>query len=105
MLRPTMAKKDTEQLHIRPPRSVINRLDELSRKYKRDSGNQVAVEILRDYIELWATAEQAKHDTILRQQQAVTRAIEQEAFRRPIHSAQTAEQGDETQAQRRKGKR
>jgi hypothetical protein len=42
MLR-NMATKDTAQFHIRPPRDVINRLDDLARKYKRDSPNQVAV--------------------------------------------------------------
>ena len=51
-----MSKKDTEQFHIRPPRTVINRLAELSKKFKRDTPNQVAVEILRDYMELWAAA-------------------------------------------------
>lgn len=82
-----MRKKDTEQFHIRPPRNVINRLVELSKKFKRDTPNQVAVEILRDYVELWATAEQTKYDTIVRQQEALTRAIQSEALRQPMHEA------------------
>lgn len=82
-----MSKKDTEQFHIRPPRTVINRLAELSKKFKRDTPNQVAVEILRDYMELWAAAEQTKYDTILRQQEALTRAIKSEALRQPMHEA------------------
>lgn len=83
----TMAKKDTVTFHIRPPRNVINKLDALSKQFKRDSPNQVAVEILRDYIELWAAAEQAKYDTIVRQQEALTRAIKSEALRQPMHEA------------------
>jgi hypothetical protein len=96
-----MAKKDTEQFHIRPPRTVINRLDALSKKFQRESPNQVAVEILRDYVELWAAAEQAKRDTILRQQEAVTRAIKAEVLRQPMHEAET-EQGTKTETQGKK---
>lgn len=103
MLR-SMAKKDTEQFHIRPPREVINRLDQLSRRFKRDSPNQVAVEILRDYTDLWEAAEQAKYDTILRQQEAVTKAIKAETLRRPIHSAET-EPEPKPQAHGKKGRR
>ena len=84
-----MRKKDTEQFHIRPPRNVINRLDQLAKQFKRDTPNQVAVEILRDYVELWAAAEQTKHDTIRRQQEALTRAIKSEALRQPMHEAET----------------
>lgn len=86
MLR-SMAKKDTQQFHIRPARDVVNRLESLAKRFKRDSANQVAVEILRDYCELWAAAEQAKYDTIMRQQEAVTRAINAEALRKPLHEA------------------
>lgn len=100
MLR-NMANKDTAQFHIRPTRHVINRLDELSRKFKRDSPNQVAVEILRDYTELWAAAEQAKYDTIIRQQEAVTRAIKAETLRQPLHEA-VAEHGKKSEALARK---
>lgn len=96
-----MRKKDTEQFHIRPPRNVINRLDELSRRFKRDTPNQVAVEILRDYMELWAAAEQTKYDTIIRQQEALTRAIKMEALQRPMHEAE-AEQIKKPDAQRKK---
>lgn len=85
----SMPKKDTTQFHIRPPREVLNRLEELARRFKRDSANQVAVEVLRDYSELWASAEQAKYDTILAQQEAVTRAIKAESLRRPIHRGET----------------
>lgn len=96
-----MRKKDTEQFHIRPPRDVINRLDELSKKFKRDTPNQVAVEILRDYVELWAAAEQTKYDTIVRQQEALTRAIRSEALRQPMHEAD-AGQARKPDAQRKK---
>lgn len=99
-----MAKKDTEQFHIRPPRAVINRLAELSKKFKRDTPNQVAVEILRDYMELWAAAEQTKYDTILRQQEALTRAIKSEALRHPLHEA-NAEQAKKSESQGKKIKK
>lgn len=104
MLRFSMAKKDTEQFHIRPPRDVVNRLDVLSKRFRRDSPNQVAVEILRDYTDLWEAAEQAKHDTILRQQEAVTAAIKAEMLRRPMHRAE-AESMVKPEAQGKKGRK
>jgi histone H3/H4 len=61
-----MQKKDTAQFNLRPPRRVISRLTELSQKFKRDA-TQVAVEVLEEYTELWAEAEQAKRDTISQQ--------------------------------------
>lgn len=103
MLSYPMAKKDTQQFHIRPSREVVNRLEKLSEKFDRDSANQIAVEILRDYADLWEAAEQTKRDTILRQQEALTRAIQAEALRRPIHEA-AAESGNK-QAQTKKGRR
>lgn len=87
MLANPMAKKDTVQFHIRPHRAVVNELEELSKRFKRDSANQVAVEILRDYSELWANAEQAKLDVITRQTEAVTKAIREEALRGHLHPA------------------
>jgi len=101
MLQRNMPKKDNATFFLRPPRDVINRLDELSKKFKRDSPNQVAVEILRDYAELWAAAEQAKYDTILRQQEAVTRAIKAEALRQPLHEA-VAEHGKKSEQRKRR---
>jgi hypothetical protein len=98
-----MRKKDTEQFHIRPPRNLINQLDHLAKQFKRDSPNQVAVEILRDYVGLWAAAEQTKYDTILRQQEALTRAIRTEALRKPLHEAEAeAEQGKKPSSQEKK---
>lgn len=82
-----MPKKDTVQFHIRPARAVVNDLEALSKRFKRDSANQVAAEILRDYSQLWAAAEQAKLDTIERQTDAVTRAIREEALRGTLHEA------------------
>ncbi len=75
MLAFSIAKKDTHPFHLRPLRDVTNRLDALAKRFKRESANQIAVEILRDYSELWAAAEQAKLDTIKRQTEVVTQAI------------------------------
>lgn len=102
MLRP-MPKKDTAQFNLRPARELVNRLAELSQRFKRDSANQVAVEILRDYIELWADAEQAKYDTIRQQQERFSAMIKGELLRHPLHEGSAvAEAATKSQIPKRK---
>ncbi len=60
MLRLPMATKDNKGFFIRPPRQLINRLAQLADQYKKGSANQVAVEIINEYIEFWEEAEKAK---------------------------------------------
>jgi hypothetical protein len=52
-------KVETEQLNVRPLKSTIERLGELAERYKGDKGrkNEVAVEILEQYADLWEAAE------------------------------------------------
>ena len=76
-----MPRKDNVQFHVRPSRAVVNQLEELAKRFKRDSANQVAAEILRDYSTFWAAAEQAKLEVIREQTEAVTRAIQEQALR------------------------
>lgn len=84
-----MAKKDTGQFNLRPPRELVNRLAALAVEFRRDAPTQIAVEILQEYTELWAEAEQAKRDAIERQQSAMRRAIKQEMLKLPLHKAAT----------------
>ena len=89
MLSFPMKKKDTVQFHLRPLRDLVNRLEDLSKRFKRESANQIAVEILRDYAELWAAAEQTKQEVIVRQTEAVTKVIREEALRGTLIPATT----------------
>jgi hypothetical protein len=57
-----MAQKDNKPLQIRPSRPLINRLDALATRFKRESANQLAVEIIRDCIAIWEEAAQAAED-------------------------------------------
>jgi len=91
MLPTPMPKKDTVQFHIRPLRSVVNDLERLAKEYQRESANQVAVEILRDYKELWAAAEKKKLEVILEQTAAVRQAIRDQALRGTLHHAKAEE--------------
>jgi hypothetical protein len=105
MLNSTMPKKDTEQLHLRPPRELINRLSELAVQFKKESANQVAVEVLREYLEFWARAEQAKYDTILQQKRAVTGALKAAMLRLPLHGADAEALNQRPEAQGKKGRK
>lgn len=53
-------KVATEQLNIRPRSAVVNRLETLAEKFKGDKvrKNEVAVEILEQYTDLWEAAEE-----------------------------------------------
>ena len=104
MLRSAMPKQDTEQLHLRPRREIINRLHELAEKFKKPSGNQVAVEVLEEYLEFWAKAEQAKYDTIRHQRNAIDGAVKAAMLTLPLHGAE-AESTSKPQAHGKKGKR
>lgn len=97
-----MAKKDTVQFNLRPPREVIRRLDELAHQYGFVAATEVAVEVLQYYTDLWAAAEQAKRDAIKNQHEALRRAIQSEMLKLPIKQATTESR---TQAQGKKGRR
>jgi inorganic triphosphatase YgiF len=102
MLRGTMPKKDTGQIHLRPQRRILNRLDELAEKFQRESANQVAVEILDHYMEHWAQLEQARLDAKAEQ----ARRFEQmrlALLKSPLRIAATDPLKEE--AQGKKGKR
>lgn len=81
--------KDTMQFLLRPPRSLVLRLDELAKKYGFDSGNEVAVKIVETYAEMWSEAEKAKLDVFTRQKEGLERAIQREMLKFPIKEATT----------------
>jgi hypothetical protein len=52
----------TDQLLLRPPVELIDRLEKAAEKYRKEASNrnQVAVEVLDQYLEFWEQAEEAK---------------------------------------------
>jgi hypothetical protein len=58
--KPMSNKKDTVQFLTRPRRELVARLDDLARQYKRESGNQLMVEIAEMYTEMWIEMEKAR---------------------------------------------
>ena len=57
----------TEQYKIRLEKDVIERLTYCARRYGRRSGNEIAGEVILQYLDLWEEAEEAKHAVIERQ--------------------------------------
>lgn len=55
-------RKGTNQYIIRPPQELIDKLRKLAGDYGRPSGNQLALEVITEYLDWWADAEQAKKD-------------------------------------------
>ena len=56
---------------LRASVELLDEIAKLAQKYGRRSSNQVMVEILENYKDLWAAAEQAKKDEIARQRRQV----------------------------------
>jgi hypothetical protein len=52
--------KTTKTWAIRPEVALIDLLNGLAKKYGRETGNQVAVEILNEFHEDWATLQDAR---------------------------------------------
>lgn len=83
-----MPTKDTKGFFIRPERELINRLDRLSKEFKKGSANQVAVEVIVEYLDFWVEAEQARKDVLSKQQERFSK-IKQEMLRQPLVEAKT----------------
>lgn len=60
MLSIPMERKDNQGFFLRLPRPLINRLKKLADEFRRPSGNQVAVEIIEQYLNRWEESEKAK---------------------------------------------
>lgn len=58
-----MAKntESTEQLLLRPKAALVRRLRELAERYGYDSGNQVAIDVLTDYLDFWVDLREIEH--------------------------------------------
>lgn len=98
-LKPMSNKKDTVQFLTRPKREFVTRLDELAKEYKRESGNQLMVEIAEMYTEMWIEMEQARR-VIFNEQWARL----QKTLTLPIKSAE-AEPETKHQSHGRKGRK
>jgi hypothetical protein len=94
MLRVAMPKKDTVPMQIRPLRELSNRLHKLAETYKKESGNQVALEVIEEFLDAWTKAEQAKRLVIQQQNDAVDGAIKAAMLTRPMHGVLTEEAAD-----------
>src|SRR5262245_8613407 len=64
MLCTPMERKDTQGFFLRLPRPLVNRLKRLADEFRKPSGNQVAVEIIEQYLIRWEEAEKAKRRLI-----------------------------------------
>ena len=64
-----MTKDDTDQMNVRLPIVVLARIGELAHKYGRRSRNQVASEVIEQYLDFWEETEKAKLEA-LKQQRA-----------------------------------
>jgi len=62
-----MSKDNLEQMNVRLPKAVIGRIDRLSQKYGRRSRNQVASEVIEQYLDFWEEIEQAKLEALKQQ--------------------------------------
>jgi len=60
MLHSPMAKKDNSPFLLRPPRELVNRLEKLCAEFKKPSANQIAVEVIDQYLDSWAEIETVK---------------------------------------------
>lgn len=100
---PRMAeKKDTTGFFLRPERELINRLTQLQNEFKKTkTANQIAVEIISEYIEFWAEAERARQEVIDKQRERFSR-IKAEMLRLPLREASAAESGNKSVASKRK---
>ena len=65
----------TEQFLLRPNDALIKRLKNDASKYKRGSGQQVALEVIEHYLEFWEKAEDKKLQEIKRQRESLDMEI------------------------------
>ncbi|HXG65471.1 MAG TPA: hypothetical protein VNO70_10200 [Blastocatellia bacterium] len=68
---------------LRASVELLDEIAKLAQKYGRRSSNQVMVEILENYKDLWAAAEQAKMDEIARQRRQVLGQRERPTRKQP----------------------
>lgn len=59
----------------------IDRLDVVAKQFGKKSGNKVAEEVIREYLDLWIEAEQAKLDVRARQKASL------DSGKEPLHHA------------------
>lgn len=103
MLRHMAENKDTKGFFLRPERGLINRLAQLREEFKKGSANQVAVEIINEYIEFWAEAERAKQEVIEKQRERFSK-MKEEMLRLPLVEASAAESNNKLTSQRKERK-
>ncbi len=63
----------TKQYKVGVDESLIERYENAAEKYKRRSGNQVASEVLEQYLDLWEQAEQGRLAVISQQRRALSK--------------------------------
>jgi hypothetical protein len=93
-------KKDTVSVIVRPLRPLVARLDALARQYKRESANQLIVEIAEMYTDMWVELEKARLDMYKLQWEHMRKTLTL-----PLHSAEAQAEQDKPQAHGKKGRR
>ena len=76
-------KKDSVSLITRPSRTLVSRWEGLAKQFKRESANQLMVEIAEMYTDMWVELEKARLDTYEQQWERMRRTL-----KLPIHSAE-----------------
>ncbi len=69
-----MIKDDFDQMNVRLPKAVLDRIGRLAEKYGRRSRNQVASEVIEQYLDFWEEIEQAKYEAFEHQRANLTKA-------------------------------
>jgi hypothetical protein len=61
----------TDQFLLRPSDELIKKLRDAAIKYKRGSGQQVALEVIEHYLEFWEKVEERKLQEISKQRESL----------------------------------
>lgn len=94
-------KKDTVAILVSPTKALRAKLDALAQRYKRESGNQVMIEIAELYSDLWTELEKAKEDMLKQQWERTVKMLT-----RPLYPAEAdGESTTKPQAQGKKGRK
>lgn len=93
--------KDNNPFLIRPERQLVNRLRQTADLFKRKSANEIAVEVIREYLEFWIEAESAKQ-TVFGSQKDRLNQMKEAQLRQNLHEAEAEEPAKTAQKRRRR---
>lgn len=82
--RQIMGDNDKVQFNLRVPRELKNRYEEAARKYEREKGTEVGVEVLTNYLEAWIAVEETMIRARKEQKEAIRRVVQSELLKQPM---------------------